>query len=289
MDITEMYGQVLTGTVSDLNKDEAFVQIEGYTFALDLNELTEIPELGDEITGFVYENQAHKNRMTTVLPLVTQGVWNFAEVVDVRTDLGAFVSVGLEDKDFVVSLDDLPLEHNEWPKKGDKVMVKLDVDHKGRLWGKLADIELYTQIARSPERDMKTLLNNDEEGTVIAIRESGAFVMTESYYMAFVHVNEQSQPLHVGQHVKARVIGSSHRRLNLSMKPRAYEEITPDAQMIVAVLEHSRDKKMPYTDKSSPDDIQEYFGISKGSFKRALGNLMKQRKIEQKDGYTYLK
>ena len=284
-----MYGQVLPGTVSDLNKDEAFVQIEGYTFALDLNELTEIPELGDTISGFVYENQAHKNKMTTVLPFVTQGVWDFAEVTDVRTDLGAFVNVGLEDKDFVVSLDDLPLEHNEWPKKGDKVMAKLEIDHKGRLWGKLADIELYTQIARSPDREMKELLNKDEEGTVIAIRDSGAFVMTESYYMAFIYVDEQSQPLHVGQHIKARVIGSSHRRLNLSMKPRAYEEITPDAQMIVAVLEHSRDKKMPYTDKSSPDDIQEYFGISKGSFKRALGNLMKQRKIEQKDGYTYLK
>ncbi|WP_338214418.1 CvfB family protein [Companilactobacillus muriivasis] len=289
MDITEMYGQVLPGTVSDLNKDEAFVQIEGYTFALDLNELTEIPELGDMISGFVYENQAHKNKMTTVLPFVTQGVWDFAEVTDVRTDLGVFVNVGLEDKDFVVSLDDLPLEHNEWPKKGDKVMIKLEIDHKGRLWGKLADIELYTQIARSPDREMKELLNKDEEGTVIAIRDSGAFVMTESYYMAFIYVDEQSQPLHVGQHIKARVIGSSHRRLNLSMKPRAYEEITPDAQMIVAVLEHSRDKKMPYTDKSSPDDIQEYFGISKGSFKRALGNLMKQRKIEQKDGYTYLK
>lgn len=284
-----MYGQVLPGTVSDLNKDEAFVQIEGYTFALDLNELTEIPELGDMISGFVYENQAHKNKMTTVLPFVTQGVWDFAEVTDVRTDLGVFVNVGLEDKDFVVSLDDLPLEHNEWPKKGDKVMIKLEIDHKGRLWGKLADIELYTQIARSPDREMKELLNKDEEGTVIAIRDSGAFVMTESYYMAFIYVDEQSQPLHVGQHIKARVIGSSHRRLNLSMKPRAYEEITPDAQMIIAVLEHSRDKKMPYTDKSSPDDIQEYFGISKGSFKRALGNLMKQRKIEQKDGYTYLK
>jgi len=284
-----MYGQVLSGTVSDLNKDEAFVPIEGYTFALDLNELTEIPELGDMISGFVYENQAHKNKMTTVLPFVTQGVWDFAEVTDVRTDLGVFVNVGLEDKDFVVSLDDLPLEHNEWPKKGDKVMIKLEIDHKGRLWGKLADIELYTQIARSPDREMKELLNKDEEGTVIAIRDSGAFVMTESYYMAFIYVDEQSQPLHVGQHIKARVIGSSHRRLNLSMKPRAYEEITPDAQMIIAVLEHSRDNKMPYTDKSSPDDIQEYFGISKGSFKRALGNLMKQRKIEQKDGYTYLK
>ncbi|AYE38144.1 CvfB family protein [Companilactobacillus zhachilii] len=289
MDITELYGQVLSGTVTDLNKDEAFVQIEGYTFALDLNELTEIPELGDEVAGFVYENQAHKNKMTTVMPFITQGVWDFAEVTDVRTDLGVFVNVGLEDKDFVVSLDDLPLEHNEWPKKGDNLMVKLEIDHKGRLWGKLADIELYTQIARSPEREMKTLLNKDEEGTVIAIRESGAFVMTDSYYMAFIHKTEQGQPLHIGQHVKARVIGSSHRRLNLSMKPRAYEEITPDAQMIVAVLEHSRDNKMPYTDKSDPDEIREYFGISKGSFKRALGNLMKQRKIEQKDGYTYLK
>ncbi|CAJ1193338.1 Conserved virulence factor B [Companilactobacillus paralimentarius] len=286
MDITEMYGQVLTGTVTDLNKDEAFVQIDGKTFALDLNELTEIPELGDEINGFLYENQAHKNKMTTVMPFVVQGVWDFAEVTEVRTDLGVFVNIGLDDKDIVVSLDDLPFEHSEWPKKGDSLMVKLDIDHKGRLWGKLADIELYTQIARSPGADVK---NKDEEGTIIAIRESGAFVMTESYYIGFIHVEEQSQPLHIGQHVKARVIGTSHRRLNLSMRPRAYEEITPDAQMIVAVLEHSRDKKMPYTDNSDPDDIKEYFGISKGSFKRALGNLMKQKKIEQKDGYTYLK
>lgn len=284
-----MYGQVITGTVTDLNKDEAFVQANGYTFALDLTELTEIPELGDEVTGFVYENQEHKNKMTTVLPFVEKSVWDFAEVTEVRTDLGVFVNVGLEDKDIVVSLDDLPLEHNEWPKKGDNLMVKLEIDHKGRLWGKLADIELYTQIARSPDSDLKSLMNNDEEGTVIAIRESGAFVMTDSYYMAFIYTDEQGQPLHIGQHIKARVIGSSHRCLNLSMKPRAYEEITPDAQMIVAVLEHSRDKKMPYTDKSDPDEIREYFGISKGSFKRALGNLMKQRKIEQKDGYTYLK
>lgn len=289
MEAAEMYGQVLPGTVTDLNKDEAFVQVEGVTFALDLTELTEIPELGDQVAGFVYENQTHKNKMTTVLPFVTQGVWDFAEVTEVRTDLGVFVNVGLEDKDIVVSLDDLPLEHSEWPKKGDNLMVKLEIDHKGRLWGKLADIELYTQIARSPSTDLKELMNKNEEGTVIAIRESGAFVMTDSYYMGFVHVEEQDQPLHIGQHIKARVIGSSHRRLNLSMRPRAYEEITPDAQMIMAVLEHARDGKIPYTDKSDPDDIREYFGISKGSFKRALGNLMKQKKIEQKDGYTYLK
>jgi predicted RNA-binding protein (virulence factor B family) len=45
---------------------------------------------------------------------------------------------------------------------------------------------------------------------------------------------------------------------------------------------------MNYTDKSSPEEIQQMFGISKGQFKRALGNLMKQRRITQKDGITKL-
>lgn len=286
MDTADMYGNVLSGTVTDLNKDEAFVQIEGTTFAMDLSELDEIPELGDELAGFVYETQEHKNKMTTKMPTVMKGVWDYAEVKEVRTDLGVFVDAGLPDKDIVVSLDDLPLEHSEWPKKGDKVMVELSVDHKGRLWGKLADLNLYLQIARSASDKEK---NRDETGRVVAIRQSGTFVMTEDYYMGFIHSNEQDGPLRIGQEVKTRVIGSSHRRLNLSMKPRDYEEITPDAEMILAVLEHSRDKKIPYTDKSAPEDIKEYFGISKGSFKRALGNLMKQNKIEQKDGYTYLK
>lgn len=286
MEISEIYGNVLSGTVTDLNKDEAFVQIEGITFAMDLSELDEIPELGDELGGFVYENQAHKNKITTVMPKVMKGVWDYADVIDVRTDLGVFVDSGLKDKDLVVSLDDLPLEHSEWPKKGDRVMVELSVDHKGRLWGKLADLNLYMQLARSAGDQEK---NRDEDGVVIAIRNSGTFVMTEDYYIGFIHSNEQDGPLRIGQKVKTRVIGSSHRRLNLSMKPQAYEEITPDAEMILAVLEHARDGKIPYTDKSDPDDIKEYFGISKGSFKRALGNLMKQRKIEQKDGFAYLK
>ncbi|WP_125715144.1 CvfB family protein [Companilactobacillus kedongensis] len=286
MELKDMYGNVLVGTVTDLNNDDAFVQIEGNTFAMKLSELDEVPELGDELTGFVYENQAHKNRMTTKLPGVLQGVWDFAEVTEVRTDLGVFVDIGLDDKDIAVSLDDLPLEHSEWPKKGDTLMVKLVIDHKGRLWGKLADLNIYMQLMRSASLDDK---NKDKESTVIAIRDSGTFVITKDYYLGFIHKNEQDGPMHIGQHVTARVIGSSHRRLNLSLKPRAFEEITPDAQMIMAVLEHAVDGKIPYTDKSDPDDIREYFGISKGSFKRALGNLMKQGKIEQKDGYTSLK
>ena len=44
--------------------------------------------------------------------------------------------------------------------------------------------------------------------------------------------------------------------------------------------------KMPFGDKSTPEEIQEMFTMSKGAFKRALGTLMKASKIIQQDGWT---
>ena len=46
---------------------------------------------------------------------------------------------------------------------------------------------------------------------------------------------------------------------------------------------------MPFTDKSTPEEIQEMFTMSKAAFKRALGKLMKEGKIVQSDGWTQLK
>ena len=43
---------------------------------------------------------------------------------------------------------------------------------------------------------------------------------------------------------------------------------------------------MPFGDKSTPEEIQEMFDMSKGAFKRALGTLMKAKKIKQQDGWT---
>ena len=46
---------------------------------------------------------------------------------------------------------------------------------------------------------------------------------------------------------------------------------------------------MPYADSTSPDIIRDKFHISKAAFKRALGHLLKQGLIEERDGWTYLK
>ena len=76
--------------------------------------------------------------------------------------------------------------------------------------------------------------------------------------------------------------------LNLSLKPRAYEAISDDAQMILTILERSADQQINFTDKSDPEEIMKAFGISKGAFKRALGNLLKQGLITQENGVTKL-
>ena len=89
--------------------------------------------------------------------------------------------------------------------------------------------------------------------------------------------------------VSGRVIGvRPDGVLNVSLKPRAYEAIGDDAEMILAYLRRAKENKMPYTDKSEPEAIKEMFGISKGQFKRAMGHLLKAKLVEQKEGFTYL-
>ena len=62
--------------------------------------------------------------------------------------------------------------------------------------------------------------------------------------------------------------------------------------MSVPVLPHRRDLRqgdLVFPDKSSPDEIKAYFGISKGAFKRAVGHLMKAGHfVHQEDGLLIL-
>ena len=61
--------------------------------------------------------------------------------------MGVFVDVGIPDKEIVVSLDVLPELKELWPKKGDKLYIKLDVDKKDRIWGLPAEPEVFQRMA----------------------------------------------------------------------------------------------------------------------------------------------
>lgn len=280
-------GKVVTAMVTDENEKSYFVQKSGVTYRLAKEELEGKISLGDTVKGFVYESMKKELSMTTKTPKSQVGHFGWGEVVDVRKDLGVFVDIGLPDKEIVVSLDYLSDIKSLWPKKGDHLMIGLSVDEKDRIWGVLADEDIMRSIARAPHGD--DWMNKDISGIVYRLKMAGTFILTDDYYIGFIHPTEREIEPRLGERVNARVIGvSPHGMLNLSLKPRVHEALEGDAQMILKLLQKSPTQSLPYHDKSDPDEIRDYFGISKAQFKRALGRLMKERLIVQENGETKL-
>jgi uncharacterized protein len=243
--------------------------------------------VGDVITGFVYVDKDDHRRLTTLEQKATNEHYGWGTVTAVRKDLGVFVDTGLPGKDVVVSLDDLPLEKDQWPKVGDQLYVKLIIDRKERIWGHLAWHEDFWNLAGPGYDNMQ---NQDLRAIVYRNKESGTFVyLPDNNMLGFIHPNERFSVPRVGQELQVRVIGfrKEDRSLNLSAKPRAYEMLDADSQMILAYLQ-SMGGKMAFNDKSNPDEIKATFGISKGQFKKALGGLMKAKKIKQSPEGTEL-
>lgn len=280
-----LYGTVITAMIIDENDTQYFVQKNGMTFSMDKSEDSTL-KVGDIVNGFVYESVQKKKRLTTILPTVQQGKYGWATVTQVRKDLGVFVDIGLKDKEIVISLDDLPQLKTLWPKKNDRLLISLTVDKKDRIWGQLANESVFRSISR---RGRETQKNNNVVATVFRLKIVGTYVLTDDYYIGFIHPSERVDEPRLGEVVQARVIGvRPDGILNLSLRQRAHEAIVDDSAMLVALLEKSPTKTLPFTDKSSPEDIKQYFGISKGQFKRAVGNLMKQRRIVQHDEFIEL-
>lgn len=280
--MNNILGSIVTAMVIDKNDKNLFVQKDGLTMKV-LDKEPETFDLGDMVEGFVYINQKDDYVMMTEVPSIQFGAYGLGEVVAVQHELGVFVDVGWIGKDLAVSLDDLPLFKNLWPKKGDKLIVTPIVDDKDRMWGKLADVDYFLQSAKPGTKDMH---NTDVSGRIVSALKAGSYVQLEDGYVGFIHPNEREEEPRLGKEVSGRVVGLRDDEIvYVSLMPRAHEVMDEDAAMILEILKRTDGHRIPYHDKSDPDAIRTYFGISKGQFKRAVGRLMKSGLVKQdKDG-----
>ena len=276
--MNKLLATVITGLVIDENAKAYFVQKGGVTFTLDKSEGSHA--IGDMVKGFAYTDLHQKARLTTADVAATRTSYGWGVVTEVRRDLGVFLDTGLPDKQFVVSLDVLPDLKELWPKKGDKLYVRLDVDKKDRIWAIPAEPEVFQKLSGSASDNMQ---NEKLRAIVYRLKLSGTFVyLPDNNMLGFIHPSERYAEPRLGEEVTARVIGyrAVDRTLNLSLKPRSFEMLENDSQMILTYLQ-SNGGFMTLNDKSSPEDIKATFGISKGQFKKALGGLMKAKKVKQ--------
>lgn len=163
--------------------------------------------------------------------------------------------------------------------------VKLYEDKSHRL---AVSMEVEDEMRRASRAAADAVIGDWVEGAVYNITDQGAYLMTRERWIAFLHRSEFTGPILLGQFLKGRIVHiRDDGRINISLRHVKEEALDPDGEKIIVFLQQ-RHGKMPYGDKTPPAVIKAKFGLSKAAFKRALGHLMKEHKVYQEDGWTYL-
>ncbi len=225
-------------------------------------------EAGDPIEVFLYKDSDDRLIATTNEPKIELGELAVLSVVDTGK-FGAFLDWGLE-KDLFLPFK----QQTAQMKKGDQCLVSLYIDKSERLCATMRVYELLR--SDSPYRK-----DDEVEGIIYDISENfGAFVAVDNQFSALIPKKDVFGSFKVGQSVRARVAAvKPDGKLDLSIKDKIPMQMDKDAQIILEKMERNGGK-LPFTDKADPEIIKKEFQMSKNAFKRAIGRLLKEKKIE---------
>lgn len=235
------------------------------------NQVRPNTETGDFYEVFLYKDSEDRLIATTDRPYLTLGEIATLTVKDV-TKIGAFLDWGLA--------KDLFLPFKEQTTKlhpGDTVLVSLYIDKSERL---CATMHVYDLL----DTDSSYKKGDHVHGRIYEITDSfGAFVAVDDQYSALIPRNEMTRELHVLEEIDARIKDiNAEGKLTLSLQEKIKIQMGKDAERIYTRLEQAGGY-LPFHDKTSPEIIKREFQMSKAAFKRAVGRLLKEKKIQQTD------
>lgn len=228
-------------------------------------------QVGDKIKVFLYKDSQDRLIATTHQPAITLHQTALLPVTQVGK-IGAFLSWGLE-KDLLLPYREQTCKVRE----GDDCLVALYVDKSKRL---CATMKVYHYLKTNSPYQIGDMV----KGRIYEISERfGVFVAVDNQYSGLVPAREAQGNYKVGDVMEFRVTEvKEDGKLNLSSKQKAYLQIHEDADMVLGVIDEYAGV-LPFDDKASPEIIKREFGLSKAAFKRAIGHLLKEGKVEIKD------
>lgn len=240
----------------------------------------EVPEgtkEGDQMEVFLYKDSSDRLIATTRTPELMMNQVGFLKVAQV-TKIGAFLSWGLE--------KDLFLPYKEQTKKvheGEEVLVSLYIDKSSRL---CATMKVYHYL----KTGSPYIVGDTVTGVVYEQSDNfGVFVAVDGQYSGLIPRQEAQGSYKVGEELTLRVtLVREDGKLNLSAKQKAHIQLHEDAQSVYEIIQDF-EGVLPFDDKASPEIIQREFGLSKNAFKRAVGHLLKEEKIELKNHKIYIR
>ncbi len=231
-----------------------------------------VPEnlkIGDELNVFLYHDGEGRIIATTEHPKAIVGDITLLKCVS-TTGAGAFLYWGLM-KDLFVAKS----QQQTTMQVGKEYLVKIYVD---RLTNRIAATEKIDKQLSNEILTVKKLQQVD----LIVYRQTdiGYLMIINNVHIGVLHNNEIFQNLHIGDQLKGYIKKIlDNNKIDVLLGKPGYQKVENEVGKIMRLLKEHRNA-LPYNDKSSPEAIYTFFGMSKKTFKMTIGALYKQRKID---------
>jgi uncharacterized protein len=224
--------------------------------------------IGDELEVFVYHDSDNRLIATTQKANAVVGEIAKLKVLSV-TKQGAFLDWGLMKDLFVPASKQV-----SGMRLGGEYLVKLYIDE---MTGRVAATEKIESLMSNDELTVKEM----ELVDLLAYRTSelGYVMIINNKHIGVLHGNEIFQKIEVGDKLKGFIKKiRPDNKIDLVLGKPGFTKVEDEGEKIIRLLKEN-DGYLPYYDKSDPEAIYAFFGMSKKTFKMTTGNLYKQKLI----------
>lgn len=225
-------------------------------------------EIGDQLEVFVYLDNEERPISTTQKPDLNLNTFGYLKCSDVNK-YGAFMEWGIDKQLFVPFGEQArPMTVGSW------YIVYLYLDKvTQRLVGS-------SKTNRFLSNDNLTVEAFEEVKLLVThITDVGAHVIVNGVHSGLVYMSDIFEDIRSGDSLKGFISNiREDKKLDIVLQRPGYRSIEPNAEYIYNELQ-SAGGFIALTDKSTPEEIRDGLGLSKKSFKKAIGALYKDRKI----------
>ncbi len=224
--------------------------------------------IGDNVDVFVYKDSEDRIVATTEKPKVQTGEFALLRVV-ATNKIGAFLDWGLQ-KDLLVPFREQKVEMEV----GKSYVVYTYVDYNSDRIVASAKIDKFLDNCPAYYRQ------GDAVDIIIAQRtDIGYKVIINNLHSGVIYYNEIFKQIKIGDKLQAYIKNvREDGKIDVTLGDRIDRRINELADKILLYL-MKNNRRIPLTDKSSPETIKKYFECSKKDFKKAVGHLYKKKLI----------
>ena len=223
---------------------------------------------GDEVEVFVFPEVEKLLRATTKKPYAVVG--QFASLrVKANTSSGSFLDWGLQ-KDLLVP----KREQQGRMEEGSTYIVFVFLDEKTNRITASAKLDRFLNL-QPPQYEE----GNEVDLLICTKTDLGYKAIVNNAHWGMIFKNEIFKNIQIGQQLKGYIkkIRPDH-KIDLLLQQPGYDIIDDISRSILKTLK-KHDGTIAVTDNSPPEKIYALFGISKKTFKKAIGALYKKRRI----------